>query len=64
MQTNNFQKWQNSLVDKSPDFKVRVKKKLDNKMDMYKFMGAILDLYVPKVVQCMQVALENDKVKS
>lgn len=54
---NNFQRLEAKNMEETQDVKHRVKKRVDNSMDVYRFVGNIFDLYFPKIVGFMTAML-------
>ena len=54
---NNFEQWQKKHEKVHPDTKDRIKQRVDKSMDMYEFIGEIVELYVPKVLGYMNLFL-------
>jgi len=57
---NNFQKLEQERSKEYPNAVKNVKKRVDKTMNVYKFVGNIFDLYVPKIVGFVSVILGGD----
>ena len=54
---NNFQKLEAKKIEEFPDATRHIKKRVDNTLDVYKFVGNIFDLYFPKIIGFMNTIL-------
>lgn len=58
---NNFQRLEAKNMEETHEVKHRVKQRVDKSMDMYRFVGNIFDLYIPKIVGFMSVMLGGEQ---
>ena len=57
---NNFQELEKKKLDIYPDSTRRIKRRVDGSRDIYKFVGNIFDLYLPKIVGFMTALLGSE----
>jgi hypothetical protein len=61
---NNFQELESKQSNRYPESTKNIKKKVDHTVDVYRFIGSILDLYFPKIVGFMNSMLGGESSSS